>query len=68
MVNITSFYEKFYNEKIALKQIFKPNGYPIQFIDSCIKQFLQKPYVTKAIQDTVDEKQLLRGVVRLPQV
>ena len=41
------------------KQIFKLDGYPIQFIDRCIKQFLQKRYVTKAIQDTVSTKQLL---------
>ena len=27
------------------------------FIDRCIKQFLQKLYVTKAIQDTVNKKQ-----------
>ena len=51
--NITSSYEKFHNEINALKQIFKLNGYPIQFIDRCIKQFLQKLYVTKAIQDIV---------------
>ena len=57
--NITSSYEKFYNKINALKQIFKLNGYPIQFIDRCIKQFLQKLYVTKAIQDTVNKKQLL---------
>ena len=42
-----------------LKQFFKLNGYPIQFIDRYIKQFLQKLYVTKAIQDNVNKKQLL---------
>ena len=57
--NIISTYEKFNNEIYALKQIFKLNGYPIQFADRCTKQFLQKLYVTKAIQDTVNEKQLL---------
>ena len=40
--NITSSYERFHKEINALKQIFKLNGYPIQFIDRCIKQFLQK--------------------------
>ena len=34
-------YEKLHNEINALKQIFKVNGYPIQFIDRCLKQFLQ---------------------------
>ena len=57
--HITSSYEKFNNEINALKQIFKLKRYPIQFIDRCIKQFLQKLYVTKAIQDTVNKKQLL---------
>ena len=57
--NITTSYEKFHNEINALKQFFKLNGYHIQFIDRCIKQFLQKLYVTKAIQDTVNKNQLL---------
>ena len=34
---ITSSDEKFQNEINALKQIFKLNGYPIQFIDRCIE-------------------------------
>ena len=57
--NITSSYEKFHNEINTLKQILKLNGYPTQFIDRSIKQFLQKLYVTKTIQDTVNKKQLL---------
>ena len=57
--NITSSYEKFLNEINALKQILKLNRYPTQFIDRCIKQFLQKLYVTKANQDTINKKQLL---------
>ena len=57
--NITSSYEKFHNEINTLKQILKLNGYPTQFIDRSIKKFLQKLYVTKAIQDTVNKKQLL---------
>ena len=58
-LKVTSSYEKFHDEINALKQIFKLNGYPVQFIDRCIKQFLQKLYVTKAIQDIVNKKQLL---------
>ena len=54
--NITSSYETFHNEINALKQILKLNGYPTQFIDGCIKQFLQKLYLTKTIQDTVNKK------------
>ena len=56
---ITFSYEKLHNEINARKQILKLNGYPTQFIDRCIKQFLQKLYVTKAIQDTGNKKQLL---------
>ena len=40
--NVASSYDKFYNEIVALKQIFKLNWYPIQFIDRFIKEFLQK--------------------------
>ena len=47
--NTTSSYEQFHNEINALKQILKLNGYPTQFIDRCMKQFIQKLYVTKAI-------------------
>ena len=57
--NITSSYEKFHNEINALKQILKLNRYSTQFIDRSIKQFLQKLYLTKIIQDTVNKKQLL---------
>ena len=57
--NIISCYKKFHNEINALKQIFKLNGYPIQFIDRCIKQFVWKLHVTKAIQGTVNTKQIL---------
>ena len=68
--NITSSYEKFNNEINVLKQILKLNGYPIQFIDRCISfdmHFLRcidgsssfRNFVTKAIQDTVNKKQLL---------
>ena len=35
--NIAYSYQKFHNEINALKQIFKLNGYPIQFTNRCIK-------------------------------
>ena len=57
--DISYSYEKFSTEANALKQICKLNGYLVQFINRCIKQFLQRLYITKAIQDTVNEKQLL---------
>ena len=57
--SITSSYEKFHNEINSPKQILKLDRYPTQFIDKRMKQFLQKHYVTKVIQDTVNKKQLL---------
>ena len=50
---ITLIYEKFHNKimKFINKFLKLINGYPVQFS--------QKLYVTKAIQDTVNKKQLL---------
>ena len=50
---------KFHNEINALKQILKTNEFSIQFSDRCIKQVLQKLYVTNAIHNSVNKKQLL---------
>ena len=43
----------------ASYQHIKLSGCPTQFIDTCMKQFFQKLYLTKAIQDTVNKKQVL---------
>ena len=56
---ITSSSRQFHNKIDALKQIFKLSRYSIQFADRCMKQFLQKFYLTRAAQDTVNKKQLL---------
>ena len=53
--DVISSYEEFHDEINSLKQIFKLNGYSIQFIDRCIKQFLQKLYAIKAVQDTFNK-------------
>ena len=42
-----------------MKDIFKRNGYPINLTDKCIRQFLQKLYVPKKVEHTVNKKQLL---------
>ena len=44
---------------IEINEIFKLNECSIQFIDWFMKQFIQKVYLTKAIQDNVNKKQLL---------
>ena len=52
--HIASSYQKIHNEINALKQ--KLNGYPIQSVDRCLKQFLEKLYVTEIIEDTASKK------------
>ena len=47
-------YEKFDEETVLLKKIFKENEYPQFFIDKCIKK-----YFPKRIIHTVDKKQVL---------
>ena len=37
--SICSSYEKFHEEIVKLKEIFKRNSYPEKFIDRCIKKF-----------------------------
>ena len=47
--SICSSYEKFHEEIVLLKDIFKKNGYPQFFIDKCIKKYLSKLFVPKRI-------------------
>ena len=44
---ICSSYEKLHNEIVYLKEIFKRNRYPNDFVDLCIKKFFYKHYITK---------------------
>ena len=44
---ICSSYEKLHNEIVYLKEIFKRNRYPNDFVDLCIKKFFDKLYTTK---------------------
>ena len=46
-------------ELVKDKDIFKKNGYPISFIDRCIKTFLDKLHTPKINITTVEKKQLL---------
>ena len=56
---ICSSYKKLHNGIVYLKEIFKRNRYPNDFIDVCIKKFFDKLYITKRIYQTVEKKQLL---------
>ena len=51
--------EKFHEEIVLLKEVFKKNKYPQFFIDKCIKKYLNKLFVPKRIIHTVDKKQVL---------
>ena len=48
-----------HNEIVYLKEIFKLNRHPNNFVDRCIKKFFDKLYITKKIYQTVEKKQLL---------
>ena len=50
---------KFHLELKKLKSIFRKNGYPLSFIDGCIKRFFEKLYVPKIRIPTVTKKELL---------
>ena len=53
--SICSSYEKFYEEIVLLKDIFKKNEYPQFFIDKCIKKNLSKLFVPKRIVHTFEK-------------
>ena len=57
--SICSSYEKFHEEIVLLKEVFKKNEYPQFFIDKCIKKYLNKLFVPKRIIHTVDKKQVM---------
>ena len=57
--HICSSYEKFHEEIVPLKDIFKKNEYPQFFVDKCIKKYLRKLFVPKRIIHTVNKKQVL---------
>ena len=56
---LCSNYNKFHLELEKVKNIFKKNGYPISFIDRCIKTFLDKLHTPKIVVTTVEKKNLL---------
>ena len=56
---IASSSQKCHNKIDALEQIFKLSRYSVQFLNRCMKQFLQKLCLTKAVQNAANKKQLL---------
>ena len=49
----------FHEEIVKLKEIFKGNSYPEEFIDRCIKHFLNKLHVPKVEELTAAKKELI---------
>ena len=53
---LCSNFERFHHETLNLKDIFKRNGYPRNFIDGCIKRFLSKNFIDKKVYDLAPKK------------
>ena len=56
--SIRSSYEKFHEEIVKLKEIFKRNSYPEKFIDICMKILLNKLHVPKIVKHAAVKKKL----------
>ena len=57
--SIRSSYEKFHEETVKLKEIFKRKFYPEKFMDKCIKNFLNKLHVPKVVKLTAAKEELI---------
>ena len=57
--SLCSSLELFHQEILKLKDIFKRNGYPTSFIDSCVKRFLDKVFIEKKTFLTASNKELV---------
>ena len=55
---LCSSWDKFHEEVVFLKEIFLKNSYPSYFVDKCIKIFLDKIFIAKAVYFTVPRKEL----------
>ena len=58
-LRICSSMENFRIEVEQLRSILKCNNYPVNIIDQCVKEFLDKFYVPKQIVSTVPKRELL---------
>ena len=56
---LCSNFEIFHQEIIFLKDLFKRNGYPSNFIDKCIKTFLDKIFIEKKVFLVAQKKELV---------
>ena len=65
--SICSSYEKFHEETVKLEEIFKRNFYPENFIDRCIKNFLNKLQIPKVVELTTAKRKLILVLPHLGQ-
>ena len=56
---LCSNFELFHQEILNLKDIFKRNGYPGNFIDACIKRYLNQVFIDKKIYALAPKKELI---------
>ena len=56
---LCSNFELFHQEILNFKDIFKRNGYPYNFIDVCIKRFLNKIFIDKKVYALAPKKELV---------
>ena len=56
---LCSNFELFHQEILNLKDIFKRNGYPGNFIDACIKRYLNQVFIDKKIYALAPKKELV---------
>ena len=55
---LCSSYETFHQEIKTLRPIFKHNNYPQNFVNQCIKKFLNKLFIKKYLNFMVPKKEL----------
>ena len=65
--SICSSYEKFHEETVKLEEIFKRNSYPENFIDRCIKNFLNKLQIPQVVELTTAKRKLILVLPHLGQ-
>ena len=58
-INLCSDFVKFHHEINILKSILYKNSYPRDFVDKCIKQFLERVLTRKVIGSTVPIKDMM---------
>ena len=58
-INLCSDFVKFHHEINILKSILYKNSYPRDFVDKCIKQFLERELTRKVIGSTVPIKDMM---------